>query len=301
MTETWAKGLAYRTLGRLSNVFDYARPLMTRLLGDRRGGDGYDKTGLVQGARSVVLEHFPKEICLVRYGSLAHTFWRAQELTLIYRHRHFLERPRGDFGCGDGSFGAALFPEMDYGIDNDPEALEACGRQKAYAQRILSSGSNVPLPSGSLGSVMANSVLEHTLQPEIWLMEIARLLRPGGVFMMTVPLMGFARHLARYFGWRQSRRVNQEYHHYNLVEMETWLAWLRACGFDPFLVTQYQSSSFTFWYRMLRFLGERGAGAFPSVQEWFWARARPRMLEMIRESVESNHDGANLFVVARRL
>jgi len=289
-----------QVLGRLSNLCDLARPLIIRLRGGGGVIDGYDKTGLVQGVRPVLLEYFPGEICLVRYGSLAHTLWRAQELTLIHRHRNLLDRPFADFGCGDGSFGAALFTGIDFGVDNDPEALSVCGRHKAYLQRVSSSGDKIPLPTGSLGSVLSNSVIEHTLQPEVWLKEISRLLRPGGVFMMTVPLLGFARHLAHFFGWSESRRINREYHHHNLVEAEKWLEWLKTFNLDPVLVRQFQPPSFTFWYRMLRLVGERGAGAFPGVQEGLWNRARPKMLRMIGESIEGVEDGANLFVVSRR-
>jgi SAM-dependent methyltransferase len=166
--------------GRSSVAFDVLMSLKRRLRGGGRPSDGHDKTGLVQGARPLVLESFPGDVSLVRYDSLAHTFWRAQELTLIRRHQKFLEPPLADFGCGDGSFGAALFPKIDFGIDNDSEALEVCRKQSVYQQTVLATESLVPLPSASLGSVLANSVLEHTFHPEVWLSEIGRLLRPGG-------------------------------------------------------------------------------------------------------------------------
>lgn len=117
---------------------------------------------------------------------------------------------------------------------------------------------------------------------------------------MTVPLVGFARHLARNFGWSESRRINREYHHNNLVEADQWLEWLKAFDLDPILVRQSQSSSFAFWYRMLRLVGERGVGASLLVQERLWNRARPKMLKMIGESIEGVEDGANLFVVPHR-
>lgn len=294
------KDLFYRIVGRVSNVLDLVRPLMVRLLGGKRRSDGHDKTGLVQGGRLVVLERFPGDVCLVRYGSLAHTLWRAQELTLIDRHRKYFEKPLADFGCGDGSFGAALFSKIDFGIDNDPEALTSCARQKAYENRILGSETKIPLPSGFLGSVVANSVLEHTRQPEASLAEISRLLRPGGFFVMTVPLLGFSRHLARYFGMTQSRKVNREYHHYTLVEAETWIQWLALAGFDVVVVRLYQGPTFTFWYRMLRLVGERGLGIIPSLQERIWQWASSKIVDRVRASVKGDKDGANLFVVARR-
>jgi hypothetical protein len=106
--------------------------------------------------------------------------------------------------------------------------------------------------------------------------------------------------LTRYFGETQSRRINQEYHHYNLVEWDQWVKWLKAFDLEPFIVRQYQGPRFSFWYRMLRLVGVRGIGAISCVQEWVWSRSRPALLDMARESVEGVEDGANLFVVARR-
>jgi hypothetical protein len=120
------KEIPFQAVGRASVVFDVLMALKRRLRGRRRPSDGYDKTGLVQGALPLVLEECPGDLHFVRYESLAHAFWRAQEFTLIRRHQKFLESPVADFGCGDGSFGAALFPKIDFGIDNDAEALEAC-------------------------------------------------------------------------------------------------------------------------------------------------------------------------------
>lgn len=289
-----------RLIGRASLCFDILLSLKQNLRKVKRKNDGYDKTGLVQGSHPVTLEHFFGDVCLVRYESLAHTFWRAQELTLLNRHRSYLERPLADFGCGDGSFGAALFSKIDFGIDNDPEALVACQRQKAYGQAVLVSGSSIPLPSSSLGSVFANSVLEHTLEPERWFSEIGRLLRPGGIFMMTVPVLNFAQHLTRYFGLSQSQKINRDYHHKNLVEPENWLRWLERNQMDPFIVKLYQGPLFTFYYRMLRLVGPQGTGMIPFFQEWVWKKYKPKMLKMVEESVAGVDGGANLFVVARR-
>jgi SAM-dependent methyltransferase len=286
--------------GRASICFDLLLSLKQKLRGAKRKNDGYDKTGLVQGSRPLALEYFPGNVCLVRYESLAHTFWRAQELTLLNRHRAYLERPLADFGCGDGSFGASLFSKIDFGIDNDPEALAACQRQKAYGQGVLVSGLSIPLPSSSLGSVFANSVLEHTLEPETWFSEIGRLLRPGGVFMMTVPVLNFARHLTRYFGLSQSQKINRDYHHNNLVEPEKWLQSLERNQMDPFLVKLYQGPLFTYYYRMLRLVGPQGTGMIPFFQDWVWKKFNPKMVKMVEESVAGAEGGANLFVVARR-
>ncbi len=52
-------------------------------------------------------------------------------------------------------------------------------------------GGDVPEPDGSFDWVLSNSVLEHIDDLEPVLKEVARVLRPGGVFIFTVPAPGF--------------------------------------------------------------------------------------------------------------
>ncbi len=50
-------------------------------------------------------------------------------------------------------------------------------------------GSTIPLPDGSVDSAMATEVLEHCPDPGQVIGEIHRVLRPGGVFFLTVPFL----------------------------------------------------------------------------------------------------------------
>jgi len=292
--------LAFRAVGRLSNALNVFRPLMVRLRGEGRKSRGrFDKTGLVEGQRAVEILQFGEGVYLARYESLAHSLWRSQELTLVQRHKDLLQRPLVDFGCGDGSFAAAIFDAVDFGLDNDPEALDLCRRRQVYRKVALVSN-GIPLPTGEAGGVLANSVLEHTNDLDGTLREISRVTRQGGILILTVPIAGFARHLARFFGRREERRVNREHHHRHLFEVEEWLGILENHGFEPFVKTQYQSAEFTFWYRILRIAGKRGLGASSRIQNWLWNMAKPKMVELVRSSVRGVSDGANVFIVARK-
>jgi len=299
---TLATECAYRAVGRMSCAFDLFRPLIARLRGGKGRAPGpFDKTGLAQGSRPVEIRRWASEVYVMRYDSLAHSLWRAQELTLLQRFKGFLEPPLADFGCGDGSFGAALFDRIEFGIDNDPEALAVCRqRRPAYRQLVQAVGGRVPLPAASVGGVIANSVLEHTDDPRTVLREIARILRPGGTLLLTVPVSGFARHLERFFGRRESLRVNREYHHRTLVEGGVWLDWLKETGFSPRVVRSYQGAMFTFWYRLFRLLGERGLGATAGLRDRIWNRVEPWLVRMVERSVQGVADGANVFVSATR-
>src|SRR5690349_20805542 len=63
------------------------------------------------------------------FPNLAHSFWRAQELTLFHRHREWLAAPFLDLGCGDGVFGKlAGFPSTGVGVDYDLDSLMSAER-----------------------------------------------------------------------------------------------------------------------------------------------------------------------------
>ncbi len=148
---------------------------------------------------------------------------------------------------------------------------------------------------------MANSVLEHVVDLDAVLAEIARVLRPGGRFVFTVPVAEFARQLTYYFGARASARVNAEYCHRNLLEPEEWVARLARQGLVVESIHQYQPGWFTFWYRMFRLFGNRGLERFvPGTRSLIWKRYGSRIVGMVRRSITDTAAGANVLVLARR-
>lgn len=52
---------------------------------------------------------------------------------------------------------------------------------------IVSDVAEIPLPSGSQDNILSTEVLEHVVNPLKVIAEMARLLRPGGGFLITVP------------------------------------------------------------------------------------------------------------------
>jgi SAM-dependent methyltransferase len=53
---------------------------------------------------------------------------------------------------------------------------------------VLADGAQLPFPAATFDSVLCTQVLEHVPEPITVLREIARVLRPGGVALVTVPL-----------------------------------------------------------------------------------------------------------------
>jgi SAM-dependent methyltransferase len=94
-----------------------------------------------------------------------------------------------DVGCGPGSITVGLAelvaPGEVVGIDIQPESIE-----RARAAALEAKMSNVrfevadcyrlPFPDGSFDVCYANSVLQHLREPVAALMEMRRVLRPGG-------------------------------------------------------------------------------------------------------------------------
>lgn len=110
--------------------------------------------------------------------------------------RHGLPAGRGlDLGCGDGLLTMILLEETGpreiVGVDPDPAETARARELGIYAAVHTCGGADVPEPDASFDWVLSNSVLEHIDGIDAVLAEVARLLRPGGKFIFTVPGPGF--------------------------------------------------------------------------------------------------------------
>jgi SAM-dependent methyltransferase len=149
---------------------------------------------------------------LARIGELeGWHFWFAGRRVLVER---LLERsvPPGepvlDVGCGTGSMVRSL-GERGYrvaGLDLVLPRLHVSGDGRLPAARLMQgSATAVPVRDASVSGVLLLDVLEH-VDDRAALLEVSRVLRPGGAAVITVPAMPFlwshrdvaAGHLRRY-------------------------------------------------------------------------------------------------------
>ena len=110
----------------------------------------------------------------------------ARDVDLIARERPEAARIL-DIGCGAGEFlelsgerfGAVL------GIDPSPASVRLCRSRGVPALRA--DGSALPFASGSMEVVRAMNILEHILDPRVFVREIYRVLEPGGLVLIRMP------------------------------------------------------------------------------------------------------------------
>jgi ubiquinone/menaquinone biosynthesis C-methylase UbiE len=100
-----------------------------------------------------------------------------------------------EIGCGEGRGVAALGPLVNryHGIDKIGEILERL-KQK-YPGHTFEQAHLPPLatiPSNSFDSVVSFQVIEHIQQDQLFLEEIYRVLKPGGVAMISTPNIRFS-------------------------------------------------------------------------------------------------------------
>lgn len=130
---------------------------------------------------------------------MVHWWFRGRRVLLrelIARHLRFpdgLPRRLLDLGCGTGGNSSAYteFGSI-VGVEPDSSALRFAqarldGRSGVNPVYCRAVGTSLPLASGSFDAVIASDVLEHIADDRTAVAEVARVLRPGGVFIFSVP------------------------------------------------------------------------------------------------------------------
>lgn len=110
---------------------------------------------------------------------------------VLRREHHHLRRQiadlRGvllDIGCGDGWLRSAVSGQCHYlGLDYPPAvAAGYSGEVEVYGD-----AARLPLADDSVDTVALLEVLEHLPNPQQAMAEVARVLKPGGLLLLSVP------------------------------------------------------------------------------------------------------------------
>jgi SAM-dependent methyltransferase len=98
-----------------------------------------------------------------------------------------------DFGCGWGRYLRFFWKDVRvrnlFGVDADPDIIEICkGTGVPGSLQAIQPKGTLPFPGGFFSHVIAYSVFTHLPEPLHlhWLREIARVMKPGGLFVLTL-------------------------------------------------------------------------------------------------------------------
>lgn len=117
------------------------------------------------------------------------------------------DRRAADIGCGTGGLLARLNAQYDAcGVEMETTAREACARRGLVAH-AGSLPDDIPLEAGTFDLVIATEVLEHVERDADAARTLARLLKPGGVLLITVP--------AHQWMWTVHDEMNHHFRRYS--------------------------------------------------------------------------------------
>jgi SAM-dependent methyltransferase len=95
-----------------------------------------------------------------------------------------------DVGCGEKPFEHLFLPHVTSytGIEYEPTfRLTETARRARSVVDMTYDGQRLPFSDGEFDTVLSFQVLEHTPHPAELVMEMSRVLRPGGVLLLSAP------------------------------------------------------------------------------------------------------------------
>lgn len=200
-----------------------------------------DASNLATPDRSPAKTHHDYFGAFLDRAPLALAIWRASEAKAL--EQVAIVPPVLDLGCGFGEFAGVFFEgTVDIGVDPSQADLSRAEDAGKHALLIRGDARALPMPDGSVNTVLSNSVLEHIPGPTRVLAEVFRVLRPGGTFAFTVVTRHMSDEMlvprvANRIGARVIARVYASaYHrlfsHVSLYSKDAWAQMARDAGFE---------------------------------------------------------------------
>jgi SAM-dependent methyltransferase len=112
-----------------------------------------------------------------------------------------------DLGCGDGRVLDSIGHRYVRAVGLDINRAPTADRFWTYVQADLDSG--IPVRSSAVDALHANQVIEHVRNPLAFMVEAHRVLRSGGVFVVTTPNIRYLRHVWRLLVQGQGPRTSE--------------------------------------------------------------------------------------------
>lgn len=255
--------------------------------------------------------------------------WRAVELRAIATVD--FGRPILDLGCGDGLIAQVLFngeKPIEVGFDPWFAQVHQVPAAHAYVAVQQALGDAMPYVDNYFATVFSNSVLEHIPRLGPVLQEVARVLKPGGKFVATVPSDAFRQLLAGFqaragkgdFQGAESYalKVDRLLDHHRYLSPQEWQVTLKDLGlrlvrsqyYVPAEVAAvWDRANHTFGisdeglpiYRWFASPRLRGFGFQTLLKNWIVRRLSTRWRQLYEMDVSSSDRGAGLLIVAEKI
>jgi SAM-dependent methyltransferase len=119
-------------------------------------------------------------------GAFVNPFFLARR-ELIRSMRRIAYRVRGrvlDVGCGQKPYSKLFAADAYVGLEIDTPMSRAIGQADYYYD-----GLTFPFADHEFDTVLCSQVLEHVFEPDTFLSELHRILKPGGMLIVTVPFV----------------------------------------------------------------------------------------------------------------
>ncbi len=247
--------------------------------------------------------------------------WRAVEARALSRLD--FPAPMLDFGCGDGMFTAVVFGAQPgiFGCDIARAEIPTARDSGIYTHGVqFADGHHLPYRDAAFGTVYGNSVIEHIPDPHHVLPELARVLRPNGQLVLTVPsdrfralLDGVQAAPDKASAEAYARHVDRLLAHYHYHTADEWRVMLSGVGVVLTHVSYYVApDAVRQWDRLNRRFGIgrrtlfsvlvsprlRKLGYQALLAKVMYARWLPRLRPYYESPVY--HEGGGMLVVGRK-
>ncbi len=123
-----------------------------------------------------------------------HWWWEGRR-RLVGDFLRAMDRKKGkilDVGCGTGETMAFVKKNFQgwkvWGLDASPEAVNYTKR-RGFPEAILAKADKLPVKSNEIDAILLLDVIEHLHRPVASVLEMKRVLKPGGKMLITCPAL----------------------------------------------------------------------------------------------------------------